>query len=54
MIASVVLGLLFFVGIRQQAAIGDIQFLKSMIPHVAGQQAEIDRMNAMLAGLGEK
>ena len=35
MIASVVVGLLFFVGIRQQTAIGDIQFLKSMIPHHA-------------------
>ena len=79
MIASIVVGLLFFVGIRQQTAIGDIQFLKSMIPHhasallmcneapiadaeiqelcktiVAGQQAEIDQMKAMLARLGEK
>lgn len=35
MIASVVVGLLFFLGIRQQTAIGDIQFLKSMIPHHA-------------------
>ena len=79
MIAGFVVGLLFFVGIRQQAAVGDTQFLKSMIPHhasallmcneapvadaeiqelcktiVAGQQAEIDQMKAMLARLGEK
>jgi hypothetical protein len=62
------------VGIRQQTAIGDAEFLRSMIPHhsgailmcrearlsepdirqlcdsiIAGQQAEIDRMEAMLA-----
>lgn len=34
-IAGVVIGLLFFLGIRQQTAIGDTQFLKSMIPHHA-------------------
>jgi uncharacterized protein (DUF305 family) len=79
MIASIVVGLLFFIGIRQQTAIGDNQFLKSMIPHhasallmcneapiadteiqelcktiVAGQQAEIDQMKAMLARLAQK
>ena len=27
---------LFFVGIRTQAAVGDVQFVKSMIPHHAG------------------
>jgi len=79
MIAGIVVGLLFFVGIRQQTAVGDTQFLKSMIPHhasallmcneapvadaeiqelcktiVAGQQAEIDQMKAMLARLGDK
>ena len=78
-IASIVVGLLFFVGIRQQTAIGDVQFLKSMIPHhasallmcneapiadaeiqelcktiVAGQQAEIDQMKAMLARLEQR
>jgi uncharacterized protein (DUF305 family) len=62
--------------IRQQTAITDVQFLKSMIPHhsgailmcreasltdaeikelcgsiMSGQQAEIDRMNAILARL---
>jgi uncharacterized protein (DUF305 family) len=76
MVAAAVLGLLFFAGIRQQAAIGDTQFLKSMIPHhagallmcneapltdaeiqqlcktiLAGQQAEIDQMKAILARL---
>jgi uncharacterized protein (DUF305 family) len=76
MAAAAVLGLLFFAGIRQQAAIGDTQFLKSMIPHhagallmcneapltdaeiqqlcktiLAGQQAEIDQMKAILARL---
>ena len=35
MVASIVAGLLFFAGIRQQTAIGDIQFLKSLIPHHA-------------------
>ena len=34
--ASVVTLILFWVGIRQQAAISDKQFLKSMIPHHAG------------------
>jgi len=33
---SIVLGILFFLGIRQQTLIGDEQFLKSMIPHHAG------------------
>ena len=31
-----VLMILFYVGIRQQAGVGDKQFLKSMIPHHAG------------------
>jgi hypothetical protein len=34
--ASVVVGVAAFVFIRQQAAIGDRQFLRSMIPHHAG------------------
>jgi uncharacterized protein (DUF305 family) len=76
MAVATVLGILFFAGIRQQAAIGDTQFLKSMIPHhasallmcneapladaeiqqlcktiLAGQQAEIDQMKAILARL---
>lgn len=34
--AGVALGLLFFILIRQQAAINDEQFLKSMIPHHSG------------------
>ena len=34
--ASVATLVLFWVGIRQQAAISDKQFLKSMIPHHAG------------------
>ncbi|MBS0470967.1 MAG: DUF305 domain-containing protein [Proteobacteria bacterium] len=34
--ASVVALVLFWVGIRDQAGIGDDQFLKSMIPHHAG------------------
>ena len=71
--ASCTLGIACFVFIRQQAAISDRQFLRSMIPHhsgailmceeasiqdqrikelcktiVAGQQAEIDQMRAML------
>jgi uncharacterized protein (DUF305 family) len=44
---SVIAGLLFFLLIRQQAAISDKQFLRSMIPHHAGailmcEQASID------------
>jgi uncharacterized protein (DUF305 family) len=34
--ASVILGLVFFMLIRQQTAIADKQFLRSMIPHHAG------------------
>lgn len=33
---SVVLGVLLFFFIRQQVAVGDAQFLRSMIPHHAG------------------
>lgn len=45
-VGSIIAGLLFFVLIRQQAAISDKQFLRSMIPHHAGailmcQQASI-------------
>lgn len=44
---SVIAGLLFFLFIRQQTAITDKQFLRSMIPHHAGailmcEQASID------------
>jgi len=35
-VAAVALGLLCWSGIRQQAGIGDRQFLRSMIPHHAG------------------
>ena len=34
--ASVIVGLVFFILIRQQTAISDKQFLRSMIPHHAG------------------
>src|SRR5215216_4588759 len=34
--ASIILGLLFFFLIRQQGAVTDKQFLRSMIPHHAG------------------
>jgi uncharacterized protein (DUF305 family) len=36
MAASILAALLFFAFIRQQTAVGDRQFLKSMIPHHAG------------------
>ena len=36
LIVSVIAALLFFGAIRNQTAVGDIQFLKSMIPHHAG------------------
>lgn len=35
-VASVVLMILFWIGIRQQVAVSDRQFLRSMIPHHAG------------------
>ena len=35
-VASVVLMILFWTGIRQQVAVSDQQFLRSMIPHHAG------------------
>lgn len=77
LIASIVVLAGSWMAIRSQAAIGDVQFLRSMIPHhsgailmcrealltdadiqdlcrgiTAGQQSEIDRMNAILARLG--
>lgn len=73
MAVNVLAGVVFFTFIRQQTAISDRQFLRSMIPHhsgailmcegaslddqrikdlcktiIAGQQAEIDQMRAML------
>ena len=36
LIIGALAGVLFFSAIRQQTAIGDVQFLKSMIPHHAG------------------
>lgn len=73
---SVIAMLLFFLLIRQQGAIGDMQFLRSMIPHhssailmcekasladpeiqqlcqeiIAGQQQEIDQMEAIMERL---
>lgn len=35
-IASILLGIIFLLAIRTQFAIGDTQFLRSMIPHHAG------------------
>ena len=74
--ASVMVGLALLAFIRQQTAIADAQFLRSMIPHhsgailmcerasiadsrvqelcrtiIAGQQAEIDQMRALLREL---
>jgi len=34
--AAILIGIVFFVLIRQQALVGDTQFLRSMIPHHAG------------------
>ena len=75
--ASCVVGIAFFLFIKQQTAVGDRQFLRSMIPHhsgailmcqkasiedqrikdlcktiISGQQAEIDKMRAMLHEAG--
>lgn len=77
-VASVVLLIGAWFGIRQQVAISDTQFLRSMIPHhsgavlmcqqatitdaeitklcatiIAGQQEEIDQMNAALRRLSD-
>lgn len=37
--------LLFWFGIRQQTAVGDVQFLKSMIPHHAGAILMVEESN---------
>ena len=75
--AGCVIGIAFFLFIKQQTAVGDRQFLRSMIPHhsgailmcqkasfedqrikdlcktiISGQQAEIDKMRAMLHEAG--
>jgi len=36
LVAAAVAGIAFFSGIRQQTAVGDVQFLRSMIPHHSG------------------
>jgi uncharacterized protein (DUF305 family) len=36
LVVSVILGIFFWFAIRQQTAIGDEQFLRSMIPHHSG------------------
>lgn len=38
-------GVLFYSGIRNQAAVGDRQFLKSMIPHHAGAILMVEQSN---------
>lgn len=75
-VASLAAGVACFLLIRQQGAVGDRQFLRSMVPHhsgailmcreaslqddeirtlcqeiIAGQQREIDQMNAILRRL---
>ncbi|WP_291358967.1 DUF305 domain-containing protein [Devosia sp.] len=60
-VALVVFGISFW-GMRSQAAIGDAEFVRSMVPHhsgailmwpriIAGQQSEIDQMQAILERL---
>ena len=36
MVVSLIIGVMFWFGIRRQIAVGDRQFLRSMIPHHAG------------------
>lgn len=45
LILSAVLLVLFWLGIRRQTAIGDEQFLKSMIPHHAGAILMCEKAN---------
>jgi hypothetical protein len=40
---AIVAFVLFFLGIRAQTAVGDVQFIKSMIPHHAGAILMCDR-----------
>ena len=40
---AVIALVLFFAGIRAQAAVGDVQFIKSMIPHHSGAILMCDR-----------
>ncbi len=43
---SVVAGIVFWMSIRQQAAIGNAQFLRSMIPHHAGAILMCEQLRA--------
>ena len=42
---GVLMMVLFWSGIRQQTAVGDVQFLKSMIPHHAGAILMVEESN---------
>ena len=44
-ILSLLLGIFFFFAIRSQLAVGDVQFLRSMIPHHAGAILMCDKAN---------
>jgi hypothetical protein len=45
-VASVIIGILAWWAIRQQAAIGNAQFLRSMIPHHAGAILMCEKLRA--------
>lgn len=51
MVISVVALGMFWFAIRQQAAVGDVQFLKSMIPHHAGALLMCEKATLQDAGI---
>jgi uncharacterized protein (DUF305 family) len=53
MMSALTVGILMWVGIRQQIAVGDRQFLRSMIPHHAGALLMCNRASVTDAEIRE-